>query len=342
MDRKFHQEKQMRNAYLTIALSLAAGTLLSASPLIITASNNSANNQLLVYNASGTLLQSVPTGGQGGATGNAGGIQVKGGLVAVVNFGSQSVSIFELSGGQFVMKQSIPTLSSPVGVAFGGDHLYVLGTTRVESHAIVGSYVTPSPDGAAALLLADGSAAQVGVLPQELIIAEKNNVIETVGLTRGAVTGVATLVHNIPDNVNTPFGLVTRGVNAYVTIAHANEISLVRNDTVLTTTGSGTQMSPCWLTLAGPFLFSSNSPSKSISKYVVYGQKITQETAVAALLNGAPTDIASAAGLLSVIDGDGDASHLSIFAMDADGNLTLLAAVRIPGAINGVAIVEGD
>ena len=332
----------MRNVYLTIALSLAAGTLLSASPLIVTASNDAANNQLLVYNTSGTLLQSLPTGGKGGATGNAGGIQAKGGLLAVINFGSQSVSIFELSGTQFVMKQSIPTLSSPLSVAFGGDHLYILGTTKVESHAMFGSFVSPSPDGAVALLLADGSAAQVGVLPLQLIIAEKNNVIETVGLTHGAATGVATLVHNIPANVNTPFGLITRGVNAYVTIAHANEISLVRNDTVLTTTGSGTQMSPCWLALAGPFLFSSNSPSKSISKFVVFGQKITQETAVAALLNGAPTDIASADDLLSVIDGDGNASHLSVFRMDADGNLTLLTAVRILGAINGVAIVEGD
>jgi hypothetical protein len=332
----------MRNVYLTIALSLAAGTLLSASPLIVTASNDAENNQLLVYNTSGTLLQSVPTGGKGGATGNAGGIQAKGGLLAVINFGSQSVSIFELSGNQFVMKQSIPTLSDPLSVAFGGDHLYILGTTKVESHAMVGSYVSPSPDGVVALLLADGSAAQVGVLPLQLIIAEKNNVIETVGLTHGAATGVATLVNKIPDNVNTPFGLVTRGVNAYVTIAHANEISLVRNGTVLTTTGSGTQMSPCWLTLAGSFLFSSNSPSKSISKYIVVGQKITQETAVAALLNGAPTDIASAADLLSVIDGDGNASHLSTFGMDADGNLTLQSAVRILGAINGVAIVEGD
>lgn len=332
----------MRNAYLTIALSIAAGTLLSARPLVVTASNDAANNQLLVYNTSGKLLQSLPTGGKGGATGNAGGIQAKGGLVAVINFGSQSVSIFELSGSQFVLKQSIPTLSSPLSVAFGGNHLYILGTTKVESHATFGSYVSPSADGVVALLLADGSAAQVGVLPQELIIAEKNNVIETVRLTGGAATGTATLVRNIPANVNTPFGLITRGVNAYVTIAHANEISLVRNDTVLTTTGSGTQMAPCWLTLAGSFLYSSNSPSKSISKYVVYGQKITQETAVAALLNGAPTDIASAAGLLSVIDGDGDASHLSIFGMDADGNLTLQNAVRIPGAINGVAIVEGD
>ncbi len=157
------------------------------------------------------------------------------------------------------------------------------------------------------------------------------------------MSGTPTLVQNIPSNVNTPFGLVTRGNNAYVTIAHANEISLVRNGTVLTVTGSGTQNAPCWLTLVGPFLFSSNSPSMSVSRYAVYGQKIVQDAAVAATFNGDPTDIASGEGLVAVIDGSGQVSHLSIFSVDEDGNLTLLqAADTINGAANGVAIVWGE
>jgi hypothetical protein len=47
-----------------------------------------------------------------------------------------------------------------------------------------------------------------------------------------------------PANGNAPFGLATCGNDAYLTIAHANEISLMRNDAVLTVTGSGTQMAP--------------------------------------------------------------------------------------------------
>src|SRR4051812_7591671 len=66
-------------------------------PLVVTASN-AAENQLLVYNAMGKLTQTIPTGGQGGVSGNAGGIATEGGMVAVVNFGSQSVSIFERGG----------------------------------------------------------------------------------------------------------------------------------------------------------------------------------------------------------------------------------------------------
>ena len=167
--------------------------------------------------------------------------------------------------------------------------------------------------------------------------------LETVDLLPdGAVSGFPSLVQNIPANVNAPFGLATRGNNAYVTIAHADEISLVRNGKVLTVTGSGTQHAPCWVTLAGPFLFSANSPSKSISRYSVYGQRIVQDAAVAASLNGNPTDIASGEGLVAVIDGNGTVSHLSIFGVDDDGNLTLRSASTMNAGANGVAVVQGQ
>jgi hypothetical protein len=343
------QEKCMKTLQKTgaIALLLAAaaaaqfenGPSANGQTLVVTSSNATAN-QLLVYNTGGQLLQTIATQGKGGASGNAGGIEASQNTVAVVNFGSNSVSLFERFGGSFRFTQMIPSVVSPVSVAFGNNHLYILGATKVESHQMFFFGANANPDGVASLLKGDGSAAQVGVLPGQLIITEKSNFIETVSLRGdGAVTGPATLVANIPANVNTPFGLVTRGNDAYVTIAHANEISLVRNGAVLTVTGSGTQMSPCWLALDGPFLFSSNSPSMSISRYAVYGQKIVQDLAVAASLGGDPTDIAHAAGLVAVIDSPGSISHLSIFSVDEDGNLALKGVTTINGAANGVAIV---
>lgn len=332
--------------FLGVALALAAVTHANTDPnaVVVTASNGS-TNQLLVYTLNGQLVQTVPTQGAGGASGNAGGIAGQGTQVAVVNFGSQNVSILDRKNNGFQMKQLIPAASSPLSVAWGNEHLYILGTTKVESHRMNGPNVSSAPDGVVNLLKADGSAAQVGVVLNQLIITEKNNgTIETVNLLPdGAVSGVPTLVQNIPAANDTPFGLTTRGDNAYVTIAHSNEITLVRNGKVLTVTGSGTQSAPCWLTLAGPFLFSSNSPSKSISRYAVYGQKIVQDAAVAASLNGSPTDIDSAGGLLTVIDGSGNVTHLSIFNLDEDGNLTLRQpAATIAGAANGVAIVPSQ
>jgi hypothetical protein len=330
----------------TLAVAGAQTLVLAPSNTAVVTASNTAKNQLLVYNTSGALVQTVSTQGKGGASGNAGGIAAKDNIVAAVNFGSQNVSIFERGAYGFQMTQLVPALSSPLSVAFGADHLYILGAIKVESHVMVGPYVDSSPDGAAELVHADGSSAQVGVLsnPSQLVIAEKSNMIETVNLrSDGAVMGAATPVANIPANVNVPFGLITRGNDAYVTIAHANEISLVRGGAVLTVTGSGTQMAPCWLALKGPFLFSSNSPSMSISRYAVYGQKIVQDAAVAAALDGDPTDIAIQDGLLAVIDGNGPLSHLSMFSIDEDGNLTLLQTADIIHApVNGVAIVTPE
>jgi len=322
------------------ASAIQAGT--GNNALVVTASNATAN-QLLVYSSTGTLVQTVNTQGAGGVGGNAGGIEAQGSLVAAVNYGSLNVSMFQRSGNSFQVTQLVPAISNPVSVAFGPGHLYILGTTEVESHAMSGSWVSATPDGEVALVVGDGSAAQVGVVQNQLVITEKTNMIETVDLSpKGAVRGIATPVQNIPTNVNTPFGLVTVANNAYVTIAHSNEISLVRNGAILTVTSSGTQSAPCWLTLVGPYLFSSNSPSLSVSRYAVYGQRIVQVAAVAATLEGNPTDIASGDGWVAVIDGSGTISHLSIFSVDEDGTLTLVTAATINELVNGVAVVAGD
>jgi hypothetical protein len=203
--------------------------------------------------------------------------------------------------------------------------------------------VAPGADGQAQLLHGDASAAQVGVIKGELIFTETSNAIEHVRLSGdGAVAGSAALVAAIPANVDAPFGLATRGDEAYVTIAHADEISLVRNDTVLAVTPSGTQHAPCWVALSGPFLFSANSPSHSVSRYAVYGQKIVQDAAVVAQFTGSPTDITVRDGLAAVVDGGGGTTRVSIFKVDQDGNFTVQGVAALSAGTNGVAIVDAD
>lgn len=315
------------------------------STFVVTASNTT-HNQLMIYNTSGALLGQIPTGGAGGVSGNAGGITQDHDRLAVVNFGSGNVTVFDKNFGRGGLRfeQLVPALANPVSVAFGAHHLYILTTEYVESHRIDNNGVSPTADGRAALVVGDGSAAQVGKLRGELVISEKSNAIETVNLdSSGRITGSTRMVANIPANVNAPFGLATRGDDAYVTIAHANEISLVRNNAVVTVTGSGTQSAPCWVTLDGPFLFSANSPSQSVSRYAVYGEKIIQDAAVVATFNGDPTDIAYRDGVAAVVDANGSVSHVSIFRVDGDGDFTLHGLATIGNiATNGVAVVHED
>ena len=340
--------KRLLTAGTTLALLLGGIATAQATPddaFVVTASNAPAN-QLLFFSPAGVLLKAIPTQGQGGVGGNAGGIAAGHDRIAVVNFGSGNVSVFARDDDHqyFHLEKVIQTFGSPVSVAFGHDHLYILSTTQVESHSVGPHGVTSSADGTTPLLHGDGTAAQVGVMTHGLVLTEKSNAIETVNLDgRGAVTGKATLAANIPANVDAPFGLAARGDEAYVTIAHADEISLVRNGEVLTVTGSGTQHAPCWVALDGPFLFSANSPSHSVSRYAVYGQKIVQDAAVVAQFNGSPTDIAYHAGIAAVIDANGTVSHVSVFNVDEDGNFALRGVATLNSRLtNGVAIVAAE
>jgi hypothetical protein len=340
----------MKKVYVlsVLVLLLGASSVINAEhgdgPLVVT-SSNAAANVLLVYDTRGSLIQAVSTQGQGGVGGNAGGIATRKDLVAVVNFGSQSVSIFGQDGNGFAVRQLVSTVSRPVSVALGHDHLYVLGTTTVESHRINGSAVEAATDGVIALLRADGSAAQVGVVGDQLVISEKSGAIEVADLRGGAVVGPAEAVA-IPDGSDTPFGLVTRGDNGYVTIAHSDEISLIKRGQLvaLTAIGSGFpsgpgQQAPCWITLVGPYLFTSNSPSHTISRLVATGRNIVLDDPVAGRTTGAPIDIASDGDLLAVIENNGGGqSHLTQFRIGDDGNLVPSVSTAIASAANGVAI----
>jgi hypothetical protein len=314
--------------------------------LVVTSSNAPAN-ELLVYDTSGTLLDRVSTQGQGGVSGNAGGIASLDGVVAVVNFGSQSVSILERHDDTFIVGQVVTAVSSPVSVAFGNEHLYILGTTTVESHKMKEGRIATQTDGMTALFRADGTAAQVGVVADQLVITEKSGVIEVVDLQHGAVSGQAASVPLPAANQDTPFGLVTRATNAYVTIAHSDDISLVKHGQLiaLTAIGSGFpngpgQQAPCWIALVGSFLFTSNSPSHSISRLIASPRTIVLDEPVAASTNGAPIDIAASGDHLAVVETDSaNQSHITQFRIDEDGNLAKTSSTPIANPANGVAIV---
>ena len=311
---------------------------------VIVTSSNTADNHLRVYDRAGTLIQDVPTLGQGGASGNAGGIATGNGSVAVVNFGSRTVSLFSRGDAGFELRQAISINSQPVSVAFGQTHLYVLGTTTVESHRIGPDGVEAHADGTAGLLIADGSAAQVGVAGDELIVTEKSGAIERVQLREGAVFGTPVAVALSEGQSNTPFGLTTRGSNAYVTFAGSDTVGVVKNDrqTAFAATGipgGAGQHAPCWIAVVGPYLFTTNSPSHSVSRLIAAGANILLDDPVAAQTTGAPIDVAAEGDLLALVETGGGASLLTQFRVDENGNLTRTVSTPIASVANGIAIV---
>lgn len=311
--------------------------------VVATASNDPMSNVLLVYSPKGKLLQSIPTGGMGGVPAffNAGGIAKHGKFIAVINNLSSSVSIFKLNFGVFELQQVISTFSAPFSVAFGQGHLYVLGSTTVESHKIdKKGYVDEFADGLAQLLLGDGSAAQVGVLEDELIITESDNLIEFAKLHQGALTGVVTPLSAFPPPQG-PLGLVTRRNTAYVSLFEVGLVALVKHNQLKTTTATG-QIDPCWLALSGHWLFATAPISQTIARLKVEKNELILSEPVAAQTLGSGGDTVAQGNILAVLSQniEGTQTYLSQYRIDKKGNLHLLNTIPTANNANGIAIAS--
>src|SRR6478736_2119799 len=115
------KESVMKNRLITLGataacLAVAAGAIgLRASgherTLVVTMTNDVADNQIQVYDAdSHALLQTLPTHGRGGAGGNARGVgQLDGSLVAAVNNGSNTVALFRRAGDSLKFDRLVST-----------------------------------------------------------------------------------------------------------------------------------------------------------------------------------------------------------------------------------------
>jgi hypothetical protein len=92
--------------------------------------------------------------------------------------------------------------------------------------------------------------------------------------------------------------------------------------------------------LVGPYLFTTNSPSHSISRLIAAGRNIALDLPVAAHTGGAPIDVAADGNLLAVVESNGNGqSHLTQYHVDADGNLMQTVSTAIASSANGAAII---
>lgn len=340
---------------------LAASTAIGADevqanaardPLFLTETNANVN-LLAVINTRTQETDYVPTGGIGGASGNAGGVAVSGELAAAVNYGSSNVTIFVRRGNAMQPTQKIGTTSKPLSVAFGHGHLVVLGNTTAESFPVYGNTVGAN-DGIAHLLIGDGSSAQIITYAGGAIYSEKTGSIGLLNLATDGATGISgpSVPVDLPaaPNNNTPFGMAADGAYVYATIAHSDLQTLIVDGKIISTAPGPTPFTnqdgaiihaPCWNALSGHFLFSSDSPGKQLLRYLVSDSNVFLDKISAATLPGAPTDLAVRYDLIGVIDGgNGAYSDVTLFDISYEGELKQRFALKIAGQINGAAIIQ--
>lgn len=327
---------------------LEAEKVRGSKTLVITMTNDLIRNKIKVYDAaSRRLLQVLDTEGKGGVAGNAGGIkQYKNKLVAVVNNGSNSVSIFKRRDKELYLKKVICTSTGPVSIVFGRGHMYVVCIDTIHSISLSDF----KHDGCASLVLAGGitpvagNTSQVGYTGDKVLVTLKNDpspgTVDVVTLSRtGKIKSVTPVA--APANTLTPFGFSTlEDGTALITLAHSNNLGLFRDDAFVAVVTLN-QAAPCWTARNGKYIFTINTGSRTISRLVTSGSNIFVDSDTAATISdGNPTDAAINGNIMAVLDHNATSSVLNFFSINVFGELVALGTVDVltPNA-NGVAVM---
>lgn len=345
------------SAVAAAASLLAAGLAIAGERdrgvLVLTSTNDPGANRVLAFQLETgaapalSLVQTLRTGGRGGAGGNAGILQMTGDFGAVANYGSDSVSEL-VREGDFIQVRGQVKLAAgclkPDSVALTDGHLFVAGANCVESHA----WPSGLPDGSV-VHLSDASAAQVAVGRTWGAVTFTSGKLVQVGLTRwGALNGSMTSVA-LPANANdTPLGAAFWRDTLGFTPAHSPDsfaiVDAQRNVyPVVGPTPPYPANAPCWVAKGpGNAWYTGNSPGHAISTFFSDGKGGVFYKSVP--LPGVPTDITVSKDRkwLAVIYSANGSGYVAVFSIDAYGDLAPEATSSPIGvsAFNGVAISE--
>ena len=332
--------------------------------------DNTAGNRIVVYRrgADGTLSPagSYATGGRGGildgsvvdhtASQGSLGLDTQHGLLYSVNAGSNTISVFAVHGDRLVLRQVLGSGGTfPVSVAVHGDLVYVLNALNggsVQGYRVLGRFLVRIPGSHRALGLDPNATPQFTTTPgqvaftpdgSQLVVTTKGNGndIDVFGVGFGGLLSAKPTVNEQPGTVPfaiafDPFGhlvIAEAGTNAVSTF----QLSRGGTASLLHRTPTG-QAATCWVTTAGSFLFASNAGTPSESGFT------TSASGQLSLLGNTATDpgavdAASAAGGRFLYVQTGGNGIVDEFSVAANGALTKIGAVTVPGAVGGEGIV---
>jgi hypothetical protein len=341
-------------AALILTCAIAVQGQNGRSPLVITSTNNTSGNSVVVFklNTQGTpsldLTQTLPTGGNGGASTNAGIVQFEGELGAVANYGSNTVSQLVRAGDAIAVAATIPLATGctkPDSVALTRDHLLVVGANCAESHAWPWGFV----DGPV-VSLSDPSAAQIAVGQSWAAVTLSSGSLLQLPLTQqgGVLKGTSTPIP-LPSDANmVPLGEAFWGNVLGFTPAHSPDSFVIvdGNGTVNPVVGPAPSYpanAPCWVAKGGGNIwYTGNSPGHAISIFFSDGQGGVFYKSLP--VPGTPTDIAVSpdGNWLAVIYSAGGNASVAVFSVDSYGDLIQVATSSAPGiaVFSGVAFSE--
>lgn len=340
-------------AAVSLANAPAAFAQPGRSTLIVTSTNDPSNNAVVVFKLDGgstpslSEVQKLPTGGQGGAGGNAGIVQFRGELGAVANYGSNTVSELVRRGDSIGIEKTIPLApdcTAPDSIALNDGHLYVVGSNCAESH----SWPSGRLDGSI-VSLSEPSAAQIAVGETWAAVTMKSGSILQLPLAEdGDLSGASSTVALPSDADMVPLGAAFWHNVLGFTPAHSPDSFAIVNEAQDVYPIAGPMPSfpsnaPCWVA-KGPHSawYTGNSPAKAISIFFTDAKGGAFYKSVP--VPGVPTDITVSPDRrwLAVIYTAGDGAHVAVFSIDEYGDLTPAATSAAIGvaSFNGVAFSQ--
>jgi 6-phosphogluconolactonase (cycloisomerase 2 family) len=341
--------------------------------VVFVQTDNTSGNQIVAYDRAdnGTLTQkhTYATGGLGGVlTGSAvdhlasqGSLTYdqRNDLLYAVNAGSNTVSVFSVWGDQLTLRQVVSSGGSfPVSVAVHGNLVYVVNAENggtVQGYVVAYGRLFPLPGSGRALGLNAAATPQFTNTPgqvafsptgSQLIVTTKANGsdIDVFGVGYRGYLSAAPVVNAEPGAV--PFG-VTFDQAGHLVVAESSSTTPAVATFALSSDGTVTQLAlvptgqaaTCWIAPAGGFLYASNAGSADLSGY--------QENSGSGALNLLGTTDTDPGTVDASASSDGQFLYVQSgangivdeFHVNANGTLTEVGNVTVPGAVGGEGIV---
>ena len=260
-------------AVIFLATTLAVAGEDGSTAYVLTSTNSASANDVVVFelDTAGTpslsWVDSLPTRGKGGASGNAGILQFSDDLGAVANYGSNTVTNLVRDENLISLGPTISLAAGcvePDSVALTESHLFVVGSNCAESHAwplgnVAGTVVH----------LTDTSAGQIVVGKTWAAVTLKSGSVLQLPLgPLGALIGTTNTV-TLPSMANnTPLGAAFWGDILGFTPAHSPDSFAIVNkaQTVFPILGPAPAYpsnAPCWVAKGpGSAWYTGNSPGQ--------------------------------------------------------------------------------
>jgi 6-phosphogluconolactonase (cycloisomerase 2 family) len=360
-------------ATATALAALAAGSASAASTghAVFVQTDNLAGNQIVVYDRAddGTLTPAgtYATGGLGGALegsvvdhlASQGSLTYdrQDGLLYAVNAASNTISVFGVFGDRLALRQVLSSGGSfPVSVAVDSGLVYALNATEggsVQGFRVLAGRLVPIAGSVRPLGLNPAATPQFVNTPgqvafspdgSQVIVTTKANGSSVLVFRVGAEGRLSRspVVNALPGAV--PFAvefdrqgrlLVTEaGSNSLASFELAPSGTIAQLDSVATE-----QQATCWIVRAGGRFYVSNAGSGSLSGF----QPQVGGAVLAPLGNtstdGGTVDASAPAGGHVLYVQTGAGGIVDEFAIEADGALTKVGSVTVPGGVGGEGIV---